>query len=110
MKFAREKDVFALATLGSQQPGKYSRAARREESCFTVQFFGVAGSGLGPEPLGTVRAGMRSDRREREVCPCPLISSPKANSQEGGRLVRLREERRAERSAGASVEEGSNRK
>lgn len=95
----REKDVFALTASGSQQPGKYSEL-RGEESSSGVRFLGVPGSGLGAEPVGTAGAGMRRDRRQREVCPA--LSHP-PQKPPAGRADALRVCGRA----GAQRERGS---
>ena len=99
--------MIALTASGPQQPGKLSRAARGEESCFSVRFVSVAGSRA--ELVGMAGAGTRRDRREREVCPCPLTSSPPLRVGRAD-ASRVGVGEAAERGAGASVEEGSNRK
>lgn len=68
-------------------------------------FFGVPGSGLGAEPVGTAGAGMRRDRREREVCPA--LSHAPQKPPAGGRTPRASA---GAPERGASAGEGSNRK
>lgn len=100
-----EKDGFALTASGSQQPGTHSELRGEKKVVLVVLFLGVPGSGLGAEPVGTAGAGMRRDRREREVCPAlsHAPQKPPAGRADAGASAGAPER-------GASVGEGSNRK
>lgn len=101
-KFAREKEAFRSS------PGSAAELLTENKVVFTVGFFSVAGSEVGAEPGGDGESRNAKWQERAGGMPLPSHVLPKKPlGREGGRLVRLREERGEERRGEKQSERGS---